>query len=73
MSWYARTYVCRVEDGLEARKGAEERSERVVAEWQATLKAGEVDEEVRKQELKAVEKLEVLLKVSSARERKMSQ
>ncbi|CAM9476068.1 unnamed protein product [Ectocarpus sp. 13 AM-2016] len=53
----------RVEAGLEARKGAEERSERVVAEWQATLKAGEVDEEVRKQELKAVEKLEVLLKV----------
>ncbi|CAN0396421.1 unnamed protein product, partial [Ectocarpus sp. 12 AP-2014] len=53
----------RVEAGLEARKEAEERSERVVAEWQATLKAGEVDEEVRKQELKAVEKLEVLLKV----------
>ncbi|CAN0417323.1 unnamed protein product, partial [Ectocarpus sp. 8 AP-2014] len=52
-----------VEAGLEARKGAEERSERVVAEWQATVKAGEVDEEVRKQELKAVEKLEVLLKV----------
>ncbi|CAM9201641.1 unnamed protein product [Ectocarpus sp. 6 AP-2014] len=52
-----------VEAGLEARKGAEERSERVVAEWQATLNAGEVDEEVRKQELKAMEKLEVLLKV----------
>ncbi|CAN0419763.1 unnamed protein product, partial [Ectocarpus sp. 8 AP-2014] len=52
-----------VEAGLEARKGAEERSGRVVAEWQTTLKAGEVDEEVRKQELKAVEKLEVLLKV----------
>lgn len=68
---HALIYVCRVEAGLEARKGAEERSERVVAEWQATLKAGEVDEEIRKQELKAVEKLEVLLKVSSARERKM--
>lgn len=64
--------MCRVEVGLEARKGTEERSERAVAEWQATLKAGEVDEEVRKKELKAVEKLEVLLKVSSARERKMS-
>ncbi|CAM9753506.1 unnamed protein product, partial [Ectocarpus fasciculatus] len=52
-----------VEVGLEARKGAEERSERAMAKWQATLKAGEVDEEVRKKELKAVEKLEVLLKV----------
>ena len=36
-----------------------------MARWEATLRAGEVDEGVRREELKAVEKLEVLLKAST--------
>lgn len=47
-----------------ARRGAEEESERAVARWEAALRVGEVDDRVRKEELKAVEKLEVLLKAS---------
>lgn len=54
----------RVRAGLVARRGAEEESERAVARWEASLRAGEVDDGVRREELKAVEKLEVLLKVS---------
>lgn len=53
-----------VQAGLVARRGAEEESGRAVARWEAALRAGKVDEGVRKEELKAVEKLEVLLKVS---------
>lgn len=56
-----------VQDGLAARASAEEESERAVARWEAALKAGEVEDGVRKEELKAVEKLEVLLKVSKRR------
>ncbi|CAM9737005.1 unnamed protein product, partial [Scytosiphon promiscuus] len=52
--------------GLEARERAEEEGQRAVARWQSTLRAGEVDAEVRKQELQAVEKLEVLLKARAA-------
>eukprot|EP00752_Nemacystus_decipiens_P005261 g4773.t1 len=52
-----------VQAGLAARVVAEEESERAVARWEAALRAAEVDDGVRKEELKAVEKLEVLLKV----------
>ena len=55
-----------VHAGLAARTTAEEESERAVARWEAALRAGEVDDRVRKEELKAVEKLEVLLKVGGA-------
>lgn len=37
-----------------------------MARWEAALRAGEIDDGVRKEELKAVEKLEVLLKVRKA-------
>ena len=57
-----------MQDGLAARTVAEEESERVVARWEAALRAGEVDDGVRKKELKAVEKLEVLLKVRQAKQ-----
>ncbi len=61
-----RAHALRVEAGLAARGEVEKESERAVARWEATLRAGEVDEGVRREELKAVEKLEVLLKASTA-------
>lgn len=55
--------------GLAARTVAEEESQRAVSRWEAALRAGEVDDRVRKEELKAVEKMEVLLKVSKRQAR----
>eukprot|EP00903_Cladosiphon_okamuranus_P009097 g8695.t1 len=62
-----------VQAGLVAREVAEAESKQAVARWEATLRMGEVDDGVRKEELKAVEKLEVLLKVYLQDEERIEQ